>query len=186
MTEQAARKRPRKLAVPVDANDHALGPADAPLTLVEYGDYQCAVCASVRPFVEDVRDALGAQLRFVFRHFPLRMHARAQPAAEAAEAAAGQGRFWAMHDMLSQRPGALSDGDLRAYAHDLGLDVERFARELRDGVHRERVDAQRQGGVRSRVRGTPTFYVNGRRYDAEIEPTGLIAALSADGEPRVL
>jgi len=174
-------RRPRKLAVPIDADDHQLGPADAPLSLVEYGDYECGVCAQAKPVVEAVREALGDELRFVFRHFPLRMHLRAEIAAEAAEAAAAQGRFWAMHDQLSVHPDALDDEDLRAYARNAGVaDLDRFDAELREHVHGDRVQAQRQGGVRSRVRRTPTFYVNGRRYDGVAEARLLIAALRGD------
>jgi protein-disulfide isomerase len=173
-------KRPRKLAVPVGADDHLLGPPDAPLTLVEYGDYQCRTCAAAKPVVDAVRAELGDELRFVFRHFPLRMHPHAENAAEAAEAAAAQGRFWAMHEQLSAHPDALDDEDLRAYARAAGLDVARFDADLRDRVHLERVRAQREGGMRSRVRRTPTFYVNGRRYDADVETRRLVAALRGD------
>jgi len=173
-------KRPRKLAVPVSADDHLLGRADAPLTLVEYGDYQCGACARAKPVVDAVRAALGDELRFVFRHFPLRMHPRAELAAEAAEAAAAQGRFWPMHDRLSAHPDALEDEDLRAHARAVGLDLARFDADLREHAHRERVEAQRRGGVRSRMRVTPTFYVNGRRFDGDIETSALMAALRGE------
>jgi len=173
-------KRPRKLAVPVGADDHLLGPPDAPLTLVEYGDYQCGVCAVAKPVVDAVRAELGDELRFAFRHFPLRMHPHAEHAAEAAEAAGAQGRFWAMHDLLSAHPDALDDEDLRAYARAAGLDLARFDADLREHVHLERVRAQREGGLRSRVRRTPTFFVNGRRYDADVEARRLVRALRGD------
>lgn len=173
-------KRPRKLAVPVTGDDHLLGPPGAPLTLVEYGDYQCGVCAAAKPIIDAVRAELGDELRLVFRHFPLRMHPRAEIAAEAAEAAAAQGRFWPMHEQLSAHPDALEDDDLRTYARSGGLDLARFDADLREHVHLERVRAQRQGGVRSRVRRTPSFYVNGRRFDGDVETRVLVAALRGE------
>ena len=117
------------LAVPIGERDHIRGPADAPITLVEYGDYACPYCGSANPFLRGLR--LGDRLRIVFRNFPrVEIHPHAQHAAEAAEAAGAQGKFWEMHDHLFEHQQALEDADLVRYAGELGIDVERFAREL--------------------------------------------------------
>ncbi|HEX5829554.1 MAG TPA: thioredoxin domain-containing protein [Gemmatimonadaceae bacterium] len=155
-----------RLTPPVRADDHAAGPADAPVTLVEYGDFECPYCGMAYPIVKSVQRKLGPRLRFVYRNFPLReSHPHAQHAAEAAEAAGAQGKYWAMHDALFEHQAALEDDDLVAYARALGLDAERVARELAEGTHTARVRADFRSGVRSGVNGTPTFFVNGERYD---------------------
>jgi protein-disulfide isomerase len=168
-----------QLTVPVqEGRDHIQGPADAPLTLVEYGDYQCPYCGRAYPNVKEVQERLGDRLRFVFRNFPLAtMHAHAENAAEAAEAAGAQGRFWEMHDHLFENQKRLRDQDLHRYAEELGLDVDRFDREMAAHSYAERVHEDFMGGVRSGVNGTPTFYVNGERHDGTYEPDALIAAL---------
>jgi protein-disulfide isomerase len=155
------------LVLPVlPTRDHIRGPMNAPLTLLEYGDYECPYCGAAYPVVEEVRRLLGQQLRFVYRHFPLtNIHPHAEPAAEAAEAAGAQDRFWPMHDMLFEHQDALDVEDLVAYADAIGLDVPRFVRELGDGTYRPRVREDFISGVRSGVNGTPTFYVNGLRHD---------------------
>jgi len=155
-----------KLTPPVGEQDHVLGPADAPVTLVEYGDYQCPHCRQVAPIVKELRDKFGPRLRYVFRHFPLApIHKDARLAAEAAEAAGAQGRFWEMHELLFARQGALDEGHLVEYAAELGLDVERFRRDLAERTHAGRVDHDLQSGRRSGASGTPTFFLNGVRYD---------------------
>jgi len=155
-----------RLTPPVDADDHAAGPADAPATLVEYGDFECSYCGMAYPIVKGLQRRLGPRLRFVFRHFPLReSHPHAQHAAEAAEAAAAQGRFWAMHDALYQHQEALDDAHLVAYARGVGIDADRLARELEAGEHEPLVRADFRSGVRSGVNGTPTFFINGERFD---------------------
>src|SRR6187402_2647073 len=116
-----------RLTMPVGARDHVQGPAEAPVTLVEYGDYECPHCGRAYPIVKAVQKRLGTQLRFVFRNFPL---SNAHPNAEAAEAAAAQGKFWEMHDLLFEHQDALEREDLLRYAADLGLDVKRFRSEL--------------------------------------------------------
>ena len=127
------------LKPPVSPDDHRAGPDGAPVTLTEYGDYECPHCGAAYPIVQEVRRALGSELRFVFRHFPLsQAHPHAQRAAEAAEAAGAQGEFWGMHDLLFQNQDALEDSDLLRYAVSLKLDEERFARELSAGVHTDR------------------------------------------------
>jgi protein-disulfide isomerase len=155
-----------RLTPPVDARDHAAGPDDAPVTLVEYGDYECPYCGMAYPIVKAAQRELGSQLRFVFRNFPLaEIHPHARHAAQAAEAAAAQGMFWEMHDMLFENQHALEDADLVRYAEMLGLDAERLARELEDGTYAKRVRDDFRSGVRSGVNGTPTFFVNGERYE---------------------
>ncbi|MBM4443548.1 MAG: DsbA family protein [Candidatus Rokubacteria bacterium] len=167
-----------RLTVPVGERDHIRGPVDAPLTLLEYGDYECPYCGAAHPVVEEVREAMGARLRFVYRHFPLsNIHPHAEPAAEAAEAAGAQKRFWPMHDLLFARQDALEPEDLVARAEALGLDVGRFARDLTQGTYRARVREDFMSGVRSGVNGTPTFYVNGVRYEGAPDAGSLLWAL---------
>ena len=167
-----------RLTVPVSERDHSIGPADAPVTLVEYGDYQCPYCGRAFPIVQEVRRRLGDQLRFVFRHFPLtQIHEHAEHAAEVAEAAAAQGKFWPMHDWLFTHQFALDDESLLEGVRDLGLDVERVRRELADATHRARVREDFSSGIKSGVNGTPTFYINGVRHDADYGLETLIAAI---------
>src|ERR687896_2244603 len=155
-----------RLTPPVSADDHIAGPDDAPITLVEYGDYECPYCGMAYPVVKGIQRELGSRLRFVFRNFPLaEAHPHARKAAQAAEAAAAQGKFWEMHDMIFEHQDALEDEDLIAYARSLGLDAERVARELEAGTHAKRVRDDFRSGVRSGVKGTPTFFVNGLRYE---------------------
>jgi protein-disulfide isomerase len=164
---------------PVSGRDHVRGPADAPLTLVEYGDYECPHCGRAHPIVEEVRALLGDQLRFVFRNFPLsNAHPNAEAAAEAAAAAGAQGRFWEMHDVLFEHQDALALEDLLGYAGQLGLDVPRVAAELASRVHRPRVREDFLSGVRSGVNGTPSFFVNGVRFDGVWDTASLIEALT--------
>jgi protein-disulfide isomerase len=154
------------LTPPVSDRDHAAGPVDAPVTLVEYGDYECPYCGMAYPIVKALQRQLGTQLRFVFRNFPLaEAHPHARHAAQVAEAAAAQGKFWEMHDMLFEHQQALTDPDLIGYARELGLDAERVARELEAGTHAKRVRDDFRNGMRSGVNGTPTFFINGERYD---------------------
>ena len=168
------------LTVPISKHDHIRGPQDAPLTLLEYGDYECPYCGAAYPIVADLRARLGPRLRFVYRHFPLtNVHPHAEPAAEAAEAAGAQGRFWEMHDRLFEHQDALESEDLVAHADALGLDVERFVDDLADGVHAPRVRQDFLSGVRSGVNGTPTFYINGVRHDGSYDLASLLGALEA-------
>jgi protein-disulfide isomerase len=173
------------LTIPVTEDcDHIQGPADAAVTLVEYGDYECPYCGAAHPIISEVQARMAERLRFVFRNFPITTsHPHAEQAAEAAEAAAAQGRFWAMHDHLFEHQKRLSDEDLRAYAEELGLDVEVFARELAEHVHAARVREDFMGGVRSGVNGTPTFYINGARYDDPYDVETLVAALDKAAGP---
>jgi protein-disulfide isomerase len=167
------------LTVPVtDGRDHIQGPADAAVTLVEYGDYECPYCGAAYPIVKEVQSRMGERLRFVFRNFPIATsHPHAERAAEAAEAAAAQGRFWEMHDVLYENQRRLDDQDLRGNADSLRLDVESFDKELAEHVHAPRVHEDFMSGVRSGVNGTPTFYVNGARHDDSYDAETLLAAL---------
>lgn len=166
------------LKPPVSETDHRSGPDDAPVTLVEYGDYECPHCGRAFPIVHEIRERLGARLRFVFRNFPLNeAHPHAQHAAEAAEAAGVQGRFWEMHDAIFRDQQALEDEDLVARAHRLGLDLQRFESELVDGAYTKRVRGDFRSGVRSGVNGTPTFFINGTRYDGSWDRDSLLEAL---------
>jgi len=168
------------LAVPVDEDDHSQGPADAPVTLVEYGDFECPHCRRAYPIVKAVQRRLGTRLRFVFRNFPLKeLHLHAEHAAEAAEAAAAQGKFWVMHDRLFERQFALEDDNLIEYAAELGLDAARVARELAAHTYKPQVRDDFMSGVRSGVNGTPTFFINGVRYDESWDEAPLAAALEA-------
>jgi protein-disulfide isomerase len=158
--------------------DHLLGPADAPVTLVEYGDYECPYCGMAHPIVASVLRRMGDSIRFGYRHFPLtQMHPRAQNAAEMAEAAATRGQFWAMHDKLFQNQKALEDEDLINYAAEVGIDPEWAVEVL--AIHRfaERVREQFLSGVRSGVNGTPTFFINGVRHDGAWDEASLLEAL---------
>jgi len=151
---------------PIDARDHRRGPADAPVVFVEYGDYECPHCLQAHGIVRELQERLGDRFSYIFRHFPIRTsHVHAQHAAEAAEAAAAQGKFWEMHDKLFANQDALDDESLVRYAGEIGLDVERFRRELAEHIHADRVTGDFRSGVRSGVNGTPTFYINGERYD---------------------
>jgi protein-disulfide isomerase len=167
-----------RLVVPVGDGDHVQGAADSPLTLVEYGDFECPHCAKAHPAVQEIQRRLGPELRFVFRNFPLgRLHPHAQQAAEAAESAGAQGRFWEMHDRLFESLFALETADLVGYARDLGLDVARFEAELAQGTYRALVRESFLSGARSGVNGTPTFYINGARYNGEPTVEGLLEGL---------
>ena len=174
------RENRAHLTVPVGPRDHTSGPENAPLTLVEYGDFQCPHCRNAFPIVKQVQQQLGARLRFVFRNFPLsQIHPEAEHAAEAAEAAGAQGAFWQMHDRLFERQFALDDDSLVEYAQELGLDADRLRGELDAGTYRAKVRDDFMSGVKSGVNGTPTFFINGVRYDGSYDLGSLLEAISA-------
>lgn len=174
-----------RLSVPVSERDHIRGKLDAPLTLLEYGDYECDHCAQVFPVVRAVREHFGDRLRFVFRNFPhSSIHPRASVAAQAAEAAGMQGKFWEMHDMLLEHQSDLADADLTHYALKVGLELYHFQSDLSSERFASRVAADHQTGVDSGVKRTPTFFVNGLRRDARaLETADLIAALEQPALP---
>ena len=162
----------------VGPRDHILGIVDAPVTLVEYGDFECPFCGGAYRQLRRVLDQAGPQVRFVFRHFPMiDEHPFAQHAAEVAEAAAAQEKFWEMHGLLYQRQNALADEDLLGYAGELGLDVARVRRDLETHVHAARVREDYVSGTRSGVTGTPRFFINGRRHEEPGDAQTLAAAL---------
>ncbi|MFL5500636.1 MAG: DsbA family protein [Gemmatimonadaceae bacterium] len=169
-----------QLAVPVNERDHTQGPASAPVTLIEYGDFECPHCARAYPQVEGIRRYMGDNLRFVYRHFPLgEAHPHAQHAAEASEAAGAQGKFWELHHLLFENHYALDDEDLLRYLAQVGCDVKRAAEELASGAYTKDVRDDFRGGVRSGVNGTPTFFINGYRFDGNWADTNeFIAALT--------
>jgi Na+/H+ antiporter NhaA len=166
------------LAQPVDPDsDHLRGPEDAPVTLVEYGDFECPYCGQAEPIVRELLADFG-DVRYVWRHLPLDdVHPRARLAAEAAEAAAAQGRFWEMHDLLLGHQDALRPKDLLRYAEDLGLDVERFADELHRHTHAARIADDVDAADLSGVTGTPTFFINGQRHHGAYDIATLSAAV---------
>jgi protein-disulfide isomerase len=167
-----------KLVIPVSPRDHAQGPENASLTLVQYGDFQCPHCAEAYPDIAAIASELSDSLRIVFRHFPLTdVHPRAQHAAEAAEAAASQGRFWEMAALLYENQEQLDDTSLTHYARKAKIDPRRFKKELSSGVHAPRVRADFLGGIRSGVNGTPTFFINGEQYQGTFKFDALVSAL---------
>jgi protein-disulfide isomerase len=174
-----------RLAPLIRDQDHTIGSPDAPVTLVEYGDYQCPYCGRAFPILKEVQARLGSRLRFAFRHFPLsEMHPNAEAAAEAAEAAAAQDRFWPMHERLFLHQHELDDDGLLRHAAAVGADPERVAREVASRVHEARVREDVTSGARSGVNGTPTFFINGVRYDGLWDaPERLIEALLGAIEP---
>jgi protein-disulfide isomerase len=175
------------LVDPVDADrDHVRGPADAPVTLVEYGDFECPFCGRAEPAVRELlREFAG--LTYVWRHLPLDdVHPHARLAAEATEAAGVQGAFWPLHDLLLEHQGALELDDLAGYATQLGLDVDRFTRELTGRRHAARVARDVDGAELSGVGGTPTFFINGRRHYGAYALPALAAAVKAAGARAVL
>jgi protein-disulfide isomerase len=168
------------LSVTVGKSDHAQGPESAPVTLVEYGDYQCPYCADVHSMIQSIVKTMGAKLRFVFRHMPLNeMHPYAQYAAEAAEAAGAQGKFWEMHDAIYDHQSDLSPDLLHKLGRKLQLDIPRFEADLDARRYGARVKRDFMGAMRSGVAGTPTFFINGERYDGTLEQRALFAALQA-------
>ncbi|NIM94909.1 MAG: Na+/H+ antiporter NhaA [Anaerolineales bacterium] len=155
-----------KLTPPVSVQDHIKGPTEATVDFVEYGDYECPHCRQAHAIVIELQERLGDRFRYTFRNFPITsVHPHAQLAAEAAEAAAAQGKFWEMHTALFENQGALDEEHLIQYAAELGLDTERFQKDLQEHTFAERVKEDFLSGVRSGVNGTPTFFINGLRYD---------------------
>jgi protein-disulfide isomerase len=155
-----------RLTVPVGAHDHIEGDEKALVTLVEYGDYQCPYCGQAYPIVKELQKDFGTSLRLVFRNMPLsNVHPFAQMAAEAAEAVAAQDKFWPMHDLLFENQDDLKEQSLLRYAQEAGADSSQVEAALTQGTMRKRVNDDIESGIRSGVNGTPTFFVNNRRYD---------------------
>ena len=168
-----------QISVPeVTAEDHVLGPAAAAVTIIEYGDYECPFCRGAARDVHRLLDEYPGRIRLVFRNFPIpQLHPHAEQAAEAAEAAAAQGRFWEMYELLL-RDGARLDLDaLLGYADRLGLDVSRLRSEMAGNVYAARIERDVREGIQSGVNATPKFYVNGQRIDGKVPLEGLFEAV---------
>jgi protein-disulfide isomerase len=167
-----------KLTLPVSERDHVKRSLDAPVVLVEYGDYECPHCQEVYPILHELKERMGNRVAYVYRHFPIsRQHPNAQLAAEAAEAAAAQEKFWEMHHQLFTHQNELGFDDLLRHASAIGLDVDLFRRELEEHTYADRVREDFMSGVRSGVNGTPTFYINGSRYDGAWDLESLVEAI---------
>lgn len=177
MNKFAPQRAGPDLAEPINAADHVHGPASAPVTLVEYGDFECPLCGQAYPAVKLIQQRFGDQLRFVYRHFPLKAHPHAHPAAQAAEAAGAQGKFWEMHALLYQNQLHLEPEDLRRYAKESGLNMQRFETELDERVRAPRVQADIESGLRSHIKGTPAFFVNGAVVDTSFGLERLMQAV---------
>jgi protein-disulfide isomerase len=168
-----------KLSVPVSAKDHRQGDAEAPCTLVEYGDYQCPSCGQAYPIVKRVQKHYGKRLSFVFRNFPLtQMHPFAEPAAETAEFAGANGKFWGMHDLIYENQERLGDDELLPeLAKQLHLAPAKLLESLESREFEPRVKTDFSSGVRSGVNGTPTFFINGQRHDGPYDFASLVEAI---------
>jgi len=168
------------LTEPIGPRDHVLGPPNAPARLVEYGDYECPYCARAHYEVAEVLRRVGNHVRYAYRQFPLtQLHPHALLAAQAAQAAGIEGRFWPMHSILFEHQRALEPSDLIGYAETLGIDVRRFARDLRSGVHLPQIEAAFRSGVQSGVNGTPTFFLNGARIEGRWDADSVTSAIHA-------
>src|SRR5260221_2650836 len=166
------------LTLPNENRDHVRGRKDAPVTLLEYGDYECPHCGRAYWILKKIEQALGDDLRFAFRNFPLtQAHPHAFHAALAAEAAALQGKLWQMHDMIFEHQDSLDDESLAGYAEALGLYLDQFVYDMASPKLQQRVQEDFMSGVRGGVNGTPTFFINGRRYDGSYEYEYLFAAI---------
>jgi protein-disulfide isomerase len=162
----------------VTADDHVLGPVDAPVTVIEYGDYECPYCRGAARDVHRLLDLHPGMIRFVFRNFPIpQLHPHAEQAAEAAEAAAGQGKFWAMYELLLRPTSHLDVDSLLSYAERAGLDVGRFRDEVAGHVYAARIERDVREGTRNGVNATPKFYVDGERIDGKVPLEGLADAV---------
>ena len=167
------------LTLPDPERDHVSGSTDGLIRLLEYGDYECPFCAEVQPIVKEIQRRLRDDLLFGFRNFPLtNIHPHSEHAAEAAEAAGTQKNFWGMHDILFENQAALEDDDLAAYAAKLGLDQTRLIREVIWKIYTQRIREDFKSGVRGGVNGTPTFFINGERYDGIPDLNHLLNALT--------
>jgi protein-disulfide isomerase len=172
----------------VTETDHSVGPSDAPVTLLEYGNFGCVDCGIVYPTLKEVRKLLGNDLRFVYRHFPsVRTHPQAMRAAEAAESAGAQDRFWQMHDELFTHQNALDDHHLVRYAGRIGISVEQFERDMSEGAFRKELEEEYQRSLfDEHITGTPTFYLDGTRYDGAVTTESLLEAIkSTDVTDRI-
>ena len=171
-----------KLSLPVsELRDHIQGPLTAPVTLVEYGDYECPYCAQAYLITKEIQERLGDKLCFVFRNFPVtKVRPHAYAAALAVEAAAAQGKFWEMYDYLFKHGQAVSDQSLRRSAASLGLNLTRFDSEFQDRVHGNHIDEDIESGINSGVKSTPTFFINGELYNGAWDLDSLLGSLDEE------
>jgi protein-disulfide isomerase len=168
-----------RLLLPINDEDHVHGPASADFTLVEYGDYQCPDCGRLFQIIRDLQATLGDRLQIVYRHYPLNgIHPQAEEAAEAAEAAGAQNRFWEMHDLLFQNQTALQRKNLLAYGTSLSLDMNRFRGELKKRLYEDRVREDFRRGVQNGVYKTPGLFLNGVRHDGAWDRDTLLRTLT--------
>lgn len=161
----------------ITERDHVRGKPDADIVIVEYGDFQCPYCARAYPTLAGLQKQYGERITLVYRHLPLGMHPFAETAAEAAEAAASQGKFWQMHDALFDHQAQMAPGQLPPLAQQLGLDGARFEEELASKRHRARIQAQAEDGKALGASGTPSFFINGERYHGDSDRESLTAAV---------
>jgi len=170
-----------EFAVPkITADDHALGPADAPVAVVEYGDYECPFCRGAARDVHRMLDLYPGSIRFAFRNFPIvQLHPHAEQAAQAAEAAAAQGKFWEMYELLLEPASSLDFDSLLARARDLGLDIDQFRQDVTGRAYAARIESDMREGLRNGVNATPKFYVDGERIDGKFPLEGLEDAIRA-------
>ena len=160
----------KQLILPVNDDDHVFGNPGARIELVEYGDYECPHCGRAYPIVKDIQQKFGADLKFVFRNFPLsKIHANAFAAAVATEAASLQEKFWEMHDIIFENQRRLDQDHIYLFADTLGLDLERFEDDMQRKSLADKVEQDFESGLRSGVSGTPTFFINGKQYDGDWE-----------------
>jgi protein-disulfide isomerase len=179
-TEATVSTHPFQLSVPLVATDHVLGPAHAHVSVVEYGDFECPNCKQAAPATKLLLQRYPGRVSVAFRHYPLtEVHPHAMLAAEAAECAAEQGQFWQMHDLLFENQLHLKADQLHSYAEQLRLDMARYTAQLDDHVYLQRIREHQQSGRDSGVRGTPTFFVNGRIQDVSFGMQGLFSAVEA-------
>lgn len=172
-----------RLTQPINNTDHVLGSPNAPAELVEYGDFQCPYCGAAFPILQQVKRKMGDRMQFTFRNFPLsEMHEYAQVAAEAAESAAAQGKFWEMHDIIYSNQNDLDVDHLYEWAREIGLNMERFEQDLSEHTYEGKVREDFMGGVRSGVNGTPTLFINGQRYEGPLELNALLERLNEAAE----
>ena len=174
-----------QFAVPqITPGDHVLGPADAPVTVLEYGDYECPYCRGAARDVRRMLDLYPGSIRFAFRNFPVPpLHPHAEQAAEAAEAAAVQGKFWEMYELLLEPSSSLDLDSLLSRARDLGLDIDRFRQDVTARAYAAKIEADVQAGLRNGVNATPKFYVDGERIDGKFPLEGLEDAIRGPSGP---
>jgi protein-disulfide isomerase len=152
----------------VHSNDHAFGNSGALLELVEYGDYECPYCARAYPIIKDIQERMGSEMKFVFRNFPLsKVHPHAFLAAVATEAAGLQNKFWEMHDIVFEHYRVLDAENISLLANAIGLDLERFKNDIQQKALADKVEKDFESGLRSGVNRTPTFFINGKKYDGD-------------------